>query len=375
VLIGIPKEIKPDEYRVGLSPAGARALVELGHEVLVESEAGAGARLSDELYRTQGARIAPDAAAVFAEAELIVKVKEPQAQEVAMLCPGQLLFTYLHLASNATLTETLIASGATSIAYETITDADDHFPLLAPMSAIAGKVAVQAGAFMLGRPQGGRGTLLGGVPGVAAERVMIIGGGVVGENAARVAIGLGADVYLYDRSLPRLSELAGILGDGCSTCFASKLEIESRLGEVDLVIGAVLVPGARAPHVVTRAQLALMKPGAVLVDVSIDQGGCFETSRATTHSAPTYTVEGISHYCVANMPGAVPVTATAALTNATLPYVIRLAEQGAAALEQEPGFLAGLSTANGRLTSAVVAEEHGLPFVSPQEAMRQPSIR
>jgi alanine dehydrogenase len=359
--IGVPTEIKADEYRVALTPAGARELTAAGHEVLVQAGAGEGSAIADSDYLAQGARILPDAEAVFAAAETIVKVKEPQPPEVALLEERHTLFTYLHLAPEPELTRGLIESGATCIAYETITDAAGRLPLLAPMSEVAGKLAAQAGAFMLERPLGGRGLLLGGVAGVAAGRVVVIGGGVVGENAARVALGLGADVFVYDRSLDRLRELDTAFDGRVSTCHASSLAIEERLPEADLVIGAVLIKGAKAPRVVSREQLGLMKKRAVLVDVSIDQGGCFETSRPTTHSDPTYEVDGITHYCVANMPGAVPVTSTRALTNATLPYLQRLADQGVeAALGADPGFAAGLNVAGGAVTNEAVAAELGL---------------
>jgi alanine dehydrogenase len=365
--IGVPTEIKKDEYRVALTPAGVRELTARGHSVLVQAGAGLGSAIADADYVAQGAEIAPDAAATFAGADMIVKVKEPQAAEVALLEPRHLLFTYLHLAPDAELTTGLVDSGATCIAYETVTDARGRLPLLAPMSEVAGKIATQAGAFMLERPLGGRGLLLGGVPGVAAGRVMVIGGGVVGYNAAQVAIGLGADVFVYDRSIDRLRELDVAFGGRASTCFASTLEIEQRLPEMDLVIGAVLVHGAKAPHVVTRAQLSLMKPNAVLVDVSIDQGGCFETSKATTHSDPTYEVDGIVHYCVANMPGAVPITSTYALTNATLPYVLDLAANGIGALEHDLGLAAGLNVAAGEVTNEAVARDQGREWTAPSE--------
>ncbi len=368
--IGVPTEIKTDEYRVSLTPSGVRELVDRGHEVLVQHGAGEGSAITDADYVAQGARIVPDAETVFAEAEMVVKVKEPQPGEVAMLRPGQVLFTYLHLAPDPALTQGLVRSGATCIAYETVEDRNGRLPLLAPMSEIAGKISTQAGAFMLEKPLGGRGVLLGGVPGVASGKVMVIGGGVVGQNAADVAIGMGAEVYVYDRSIDRLRDLGVLLNGRCSTCFASTLEIEQRLPEMDLVIGAVLVHGAKAPHVVTRAQLSTMKPGAVLVDVSIDQGGCFETSRATTHSDPTYEVDGITHYCVANMPGAVPVTSTAALTNATMPYVVKLADLGVReALASDPGFARGLNVAGGQVTYAPVALDQGLEHVSVDEAL------
>jgi alanine dehydrogenase len=370
VKTGVPTEIKTDEYRVAMTPSGVRELTQHGHEVVVQAGAGEGSAISDEEYVAQGATILPDADSVFAEADLIVKVKEPQPEEVARLRPGQVLFTYLHLAPDPELTVGLMDSGATCIAYETVEDPMGRLPLLAPMSEIAGKIATQAGAFMLEKPLGGRGLLLGGVPGVAAGKVMVIGGGVVGANAARIGLGMGAEVYIYDRSIDRLRDLEHQMNWEASTCFASTLEIEQRLPEVDLVIGAVLVKGAQAPRVVTREQLALMKPGAVLVDVSIDQGGCFETSRPTTHSDPTYEVDGITHYCVANMPGAVPITSTWALTNATMPYVLKLADRGVAgALSADPGFMKGLNVAAGRLTYEPVAEDQGVSHITPEEAL------
>jgi alanine dehydrogenase len=368
--VGVPTEIKTDEYRVALTPAGVRELTDRGHEVLVQRGAGEGSGLDDERYVDQGAVVVPDAAAVFAGADLVVKVKEPLAQEVALLEPRHTLFTYLHLAPDPVLTQGLIASGATCIAYETVEDARGRLPLLAPMSEVAGKIATQAGAFILEKPLGGRGILLGGVPGVASAKVMIIGGGVVGMQAAFIAIGMEADVTVLDRSLDRLRELDIAFGGRADTVFATTLSIEEHLPQADLVIGAVLVAGSRAPHVVTRAQLGLMKRHAVLVDVSIDQGGCFETSRPTTHTDPTYEVDGVTHYCVANMPGAVPVTSTYALTNATMPYVLRLAEEGVeAALLGDPGFLLGLATHRGRLTSAPVARDQGVELVAPAEAL------
>jgi len=368
--VGIPTEIKTDEYRVAITPAGVRELVDRGHEVLIQHGAGEGSAIGDGEYAEQGASIVPDAAAVFAGSDMIVKVKEPQPEEVAMLEPRHTLFTYLHLAPDAELTQGLVASGATCIAYETVTDTSGRLPLLAPMSEVAGKIATQAGAFMLEKPLGGRGLLLGGVPGVAAGKVMVIGGGVVGLTAAEIAIGMGAETYVYDRSIDRLRELDFLLNNRCSTVFSTTLSIEKMLPEVDLVIGAVLVHGAKAPHVITRAQLGLMKKNAVLVDVSIDQGGCFETSRPTTHTNPTYEVDGVTHYCVANMPGAVPISSTFALTNATMPYVLKLAEQGVhAALESDPGFLAGLNVAAGAVTYAPVAADQGLTPVDPLDAL------
>src|SRR3954471_1141218 len=315
--VGVPAEIKADEYRVALTPAGVRELVDHGHDVLIQDGAGEGSAIPNAEYERQGAGIVPDADAVFAESDMVVKVKEPQPEEVARLEPRHLLFTYLHLAPDAELTRGLVESGATCVAYETVEDARGRLPLLAPMSEVAGKIATQAGAFMLEKPLGGRGILLGGVPGVAAGKVMVIGGGVVGMNAAFIAVGMEAEVYVYDRNIDRLRELDLYFAGRASTCYASTLEIEQRLPDMDLVIGAVLVHGAKAPYVIRRDQLSLMKRNAVLVDVSIDQGGCFETSHPTTHSDPTYEVDGITHYCVANMPGAVPITSTRALTNAT----------------------------------------------------------
>jgi alanine dehydrogenase len=363
VIVGVPTEIKTDEYRVALTPAGVRELAEHGHEVVVEAGAGEGSAILDEDYRSQGARILPDAEAVFAEAEMIVKVKEPQPEEVGRLEARHLLFTYLHLAPDPELTRGLAESGATCVAYETVEDPRGRLPLLAPMSEVAGKIATQAGAFMLEKPLGGRGILLGGVPGVAAANVMIIGGGVVGMNAAFIALGMEASVYVYDRNIDRLRELDIAFQGRADTCYASTLDIEKRLPEADLVIGAVLVHGAKAPYVVRRDQLKLMKRNAVLVDVSIDQGGCFETSRPTTHSDPTYEVDGVTHYCVANMPGAVPITSTYALTNATLPYVLHLADAGAArAAEENPGLAKGFNVVAGKVTYQPVAEATDQPY-------------
>ncbi len=368
--VGVPTEIKTDEYRVALTPSGVRELVEHGHEVVIQAGAGVGSAILDEEYTAQGASILPDATAVFAEADMIVKVKEPQPVEVAKLEPRHTLFTYLHLAPDPELTRGLMESGATCVAYETVTDPKGRLPLLAPMSEVAGKIATQAGAFMLEKPLGGRGILLGGVPGVPAAKVMVIGGGVVGMNAAFIAIGMEAEVYVYDRNLDRLRELDIYFAGRASTCYASTLDIEQRLPEVDLVIGAVLVHGAKAPYVIRREQLSLMKPGAVLVDVSIDQGGCFETSRATTHSDPTYEVDGITHYCVANMPGAVPVTSTYALTNATLPYVVDLADMGvAAAARHNPGLAAGVNVVAGQVTYLPVAEATGTEYTPLLDAL------
>ncbi len=368
--IGIPSEVKVDEYRVAITPSGVRELVGHGHSVVIEKGSGEGSAISDAQYTEQGAKMLPDAAAVFADSEMIIKVKEPQPDEVARLRRGQILFTYLHLAPHPKLTAGLVESGATCIAYETVEDSAGRLPLLAPMSEIAGKIATQAGAFMLEKPLGGRGMLLGGVPGVAAGKVMVIGGGVVGQNAADVAVGMGAEVYIYDRNIDRLRELEPLMKGLVSTCFASTLEIEQRLPDMDLVVGAVLVKGGKAPHVITRQQLSLMKPGSVLVDVAIDQGGCFETSKATTHSDPTYVIDGVTHYCVANMPGAVPITSTWALTNATMPFVLKLADLGVyGALSADPGFMKGLNVAAGRVTYEPVAEDQGLSHISPEEAL------
>jgi alanine dehydrogenase len=356
-----------------MTPAGVRELSEHGHEVLVQAGAGAASGFADEHYATQGASIVPDAAAVFAGAEMIVKVKEPLDPEVALLRPGQILFTFLHLAPAPELTQALCASGATCIAYETVEDREGRLPLLAPMSEIAGRLATQAGAFMLEKPLGGRGVLLGGVPGVAAANVMVIGGGSVGRNAAGIAIGMGADVFVFDISLDRLRELETAFGGRCSTVHSSTLAIEELLPRTDLVIGAVLVVGDRAPYVIRRGQLGLMRPGTVLVDVAIDQGGCFETSRPTTHQEPTFVVDGITHYCVTNMPGAVPITATHALSNATLPYVLTLAERGViGAIEADPGLRSGVNVAGGLPTHAAVARSVGADCVDVEAALAAP---
>ena len=368
--VGVPTEIKTDEYRVSLTPAGVRELVDRDHEVIVESGAGAGSTIPDDEYTAQGARIAPDAQSVFDEAEMILGVKEPQPGEVGMLRPDHLLFTYLHLAPDPELTKGLVESGATCVAYETVVDAKGRLPLLAPMSEVAGKIATQAGAFFLERPLGGRGVLLGGVPGVAAATVMVIGGGVVGQNAAFIAIGMEADVFVYDRNIDRLRELDVGFGGRASTVYSSTLAIEDMLPHADLVIGAVLVHGARAPYVIKRDQLKLMKERAVLVDVSIDQGGCFETSKPTTHSDPVYEVDGVTHYCVANMPGAVPVTSTFALTNATLPYVLALADQGVeGAIAAMPGLAPGVNVAGGKVTHEAVAEGTGMEYTPVEDVL------
>jgi alanine dehydrogenase len=368
--IGVPLEIKPDEYRVAITPAGVREMVEHGHDILIESGAGLGSAISDADFEAQGARIVADAAAIFGEAEMVLHVKELQPPEIEMLRPGQLLFTYLHLAPDPEQTRGLRDSGATCIAYETVEDSHGRLPLLAPMSEIAGKIATQAGAFMLEKPLGGRGILLGGVPGVAAANVMVIGGGVVGMNAAFIAIGMEADVFVFDKSIDRLRELEVSFGGRCSTVYSTTLAVEEMLPRADLVIGAVLVHGARAPYVVRREQLALMKPGAVMVDVAIDQGGCFETSRPTTHHDPTFEVDGIIHYCVANMPGAVPITSTHALTNATLPYATALADHGVGeAIRRDPGLRLGVNVAGGEVTHEAVAEGVGEAYVPVEQAL------
>jgi alanine dehydrogenase len=368
--VGVPSETKPEEYRVAITPAGVREMAEHGHEVMIEAGAGEGSAIADSDFESQGARIVPDAAAVFGEAEIVLKVKEPQPPEIAMLRQGQLLFTYLHLAPDPDQTQGLRESGATCIAYETVEDARGRLPLLAPMSEIAGKLATQAGAFMLEQPLGGRGILLGGVPGVAAANVMVIGGGVVGMNAAFIAIGMEADVFVFDKSIERLRELEWVFGGRCSTIYSTTLAVEEMLPAADMVIGAVLVHGARAPSVVRREQLSLMKPGAVLVDVAIDQGGSFETSRPTTHSDPTFEVDGIIHYCVSNMPGAVPVSSTSALTNATLPYAIALADHGLeGAIRRDPGLRLGVNVAAGEVTHPAVAEGVGTSWVPVEEAL------
>jgi alanine dehydrogenase len=368
--VGVPTEVKADEYRVALTPAGARELAEHRHEVLVQSGAGEGSAIADADFEAQGARIVPDAAAVFAEAGLVLKVKEPQPDEVDLLRPGQVLFTYLHLAPTPDLTRALCESGATCVAYETVEDTAGRLPLLAPMSEVAGKIATQAGAFMLEKPLGGRGVLLGGVPGVAAANVMVIGGGVVGFNAASIAIGMEADVFVFDRDIDRLRELDVAFAGRASTVYASTLAIEQMLPQVDLVIGAVLVHGARAPYVIKLEQLALMKERAVLVDVSIDQGGCFESSRPTTHSDPTFVVDGITHYCVTNMPGAVPITSTYALTNATLPYVLALADLGLErAIALNRGLRPGVNVAGGHVTHPAVALGTDMDFTPLDAAL------
>ncbi len=365
--IGVPKEIKTHEHRVGLTPAGVRELAIHGHQVTVERNAASGIGIADDAFRAAGAAVADSAAEVFATADLIVKVKEPQAVEIAMLRQGQVLFTYLHLAADKAQTEGLMHTGATCIAYETVTDRSGALPLLAPMSEVAGRMAVQVGAHCLEKEQGGVGVLLGGVPGVAPAKVVVLGGGVSGTNAARMAVGLEASVTIIDKSLPRLKELDLQFGPRATTLFATLEAIEHQVLAADLVIGAVLVPGAAAPKLVSRELVRQMRPGSVLVDIAIDQGGCFATSRPTTHSAPTYVDEGVVHYCVTNMPGAVARTSTFALTNATLPFVIALAEKGwRKALADDPHLLHGLNVHAGKVTYEAVARDLNLPYAPAQ---------
>jgi alanine dehydrogenase len=358
--IGVPKEIKVHEYRVGLVPAGVRELVGAGHEVLVETGAGIGIGVDDAQYKASGASIAATAADVFGRSDMVVKVKEPQPVECAMLRPGQVLFTYLHLAADPEQAKALMKSGATAIAYETVTAPNGSLPLLTPMSEVAGRMSIQVGAASLQKANGGFGILLGGVPGVQPAKVVILGGGVAGKHAAEMAVGMRADVTIVDRSLDRLRELSATFGASLLTAYSTTETIERLVQEADLVVGAVLVAGATAPKLVTRAMLKTMKRGAVLVDISIDQGGCFETSRPTTHADPTFVVDGVIHYCVANMPGAVPRTSTFALTNATLPYVRALADLGwQAALKRDVGLAAGLNVHGGQITHEIVARDLG----------------
>ncbi|MET0496850.1 MAG: alanine dehydrogenase [Steroidobacteraceae bacterium] len=361
--VGVPKEIKNHEYRVGLVPAGVRELVNAGHEVLIQSTAGAGIGLADSAYQAAGATIVATAAEVFAAADLVVKVKEPQLAECRMLRKGQVLFTYLHLAADLDQAKALMASGATCIAYETVTAADGSLPLLTPMSEVAGRMSVQVGAASLQKANGGLGVLLGGIPGVAPANVVILGGGVSGTSAAEIAVGMRADVTIVDRSLKRLRALDSIFGGSLKTVASTAEAIEALVIQADLVIGAVLVVGAAAPKLVTRDMVRKMKPGSVMVDISIDQGGCFETSRPTTHTEPTFTVDGVVHYCVTNMPGAVPRTSTFGLTNATLPYVRALADHGAAkALALDPGLAHGLNVHEGAITHEAVARDLDLTY-------------
>jgi alanine dehydrogenase len=375
MLIGVPKEIKVHEYRVGLTPDAVRELSHHGHQVLVQAGAGAGIGASDADYQAAGATIAADAASVFAQADMIVKVKEPQAIECHMLREGQLLFTYLHLAPDPEQARLLMASGCTAIAYETVTDAHGGLPLLAPMSEVAGRMAVQVGAVALQKASGGRGVLLGGVPGVPAGDVVVIGGGTVGTHAARMAVGLGARVTILDKSLPRLRQLDELFDGRVTTQYSTLHALDAAVTQADLVVGAVLVPGAAAPKLVKRAQLARMRPGSVVVDVAIDQGGCFETSHATTHDDPTYVVDGVVHYCVANMPGAVARTSTYALNNATLPFTLALANKGwRQACAEDPHLRAGLNVHAGHITYAAVAQALNLPHTPVGEVLGSKAV-
>ena len=368
--VGVPKEVKEHEYRVGLTPAGVHELVGHGHEILVERGAAAGIGLFDDAYVAAGAQVVASAEEVFAAAELIVKVKEPQPAEIARLREGQVLFTYLHLAADRAQADGLLRSGATCIAYETVTDPRGALPLLAPMSEVAGRMAVQVGAHCLEKEQGGKGILLGGVPGVPPARVVVLGGGVSGTNAARMAVGLEASVIIIDKSLPRLKELDLQFGPRATTLFATAVSIEQEVAKADLVIGAVLVPGSAAPKLVSRDIVRSMRPGSVLVDIAIDQGGCFETSRPTTHSAPTYIEEGVVHYCVTNMPGAVARTSTFALTNATLPFVIALADKGwRAAIAHDLHLRAGLNIHAGKVIHPAVARDLGFDHLAAESLL------
>jgi alanine dehydrogenase len=367
--VGVAREIKPQEYRVALTPAGALELVQRGHEVLVEEGAGEGSGFADASYRAVGARTAP-VDEVWESTELLLKVKEPIAVEYARLREGLTLFTYLHIAADEPLTRALVESGITAIAYETVETSDRRLPLLAPMSEVAGRLAPQMGAWSLEKAHGGRGILLGGVPGVPPAKVVVLGGGVVGLNAAIIALGMQADVWVLDKSVDRMRELEIALDGRVTLAMSNRLQIEESIADADMVIGAVLVPGALAPKLVTREMLGGMKPGAALVDVAIDQGGCFQTSRPTTHDDPVFEVDGIVHYCVANMPGAVPVTSTKALTNVTLPYVEALAGLGVeAAVAADPALAKGVNVAGGSVTYAAVAEAHGMPYVALADAL------
>lgn len=369
MLIGVPKEIKTHEYRVGLTPEAVREYVAAGHSVVVQKGAGLGIGAADSAYEAAGASIAASATDVFAKAEMIVKVKEPQPSEWSQLRSGQILFTYLHLAPDPGQTRGLLNSGCTAIAYETVTDKAGGLPLLAPMSEVAGRLAIEAAGHALQRHAGGRGILIGGVPGVPPARVVVIGGGVVGTHAMRMALGLGAEVTCLDRSLPRLRQLEESFAGRVRTRFSTAQAIEDEVLEADVVIGAVLIPGASAPRLISRNMLSRMRRGAVLVDVAIDQGGCFETSRATTHDDPTYEIDGVIHYCVANMPGAVPLTSSYALNNATLPFGLALAAAGVHAVELDPHLAAGLNIHHGMITNKAVAESLGASFVAPRDAL------
>jgi len=368
--IGVPKEIKDNEFRVGLTPGSVREYVARGHEVLVETNAGAGIGAGDDLYRAAGAKIADTASEVFEKSNMIVKVKEPQASEWVQLREDHILYTYLHLAPDPAQTHGLIESGCTAIAYETVTDDEGGLPLLAPMSEVAGRLSIQCAATALQKPNGGRGILMGGVPGVLPAKVVVIGGGVVGTHAAKMAIGLGADVTILDRSLTRMRELDDIFGNTAKTRYSTGEAIEEECLGADAVIGAVLIPGAAAPKLVRRDMLSRMKPGAVIADVAIDQGGCFETSRATTHSDPTYVVDGVVHYCVANMPGAVPLTSSHALNNATLPFGLALAGKGLEAIASDVHLRNGLNVHRGRITNQAVADALNLEMNAPDDVLK-----
>jgi alanine dehydrogenase len=369
VRIGVAREIKQDEYRVALTPAGALELAKRGHEVLVEAGAGEGSAFADDAYEAVGARIA-SVEDVWVESDLLLKVKEPIASEYERLREGLVLFTYLHIAADEPLTRALVESGIAAVAYETVETDARALPLLAPMSEIAGRLAAQAGAYFLEKPLGGRGLLLGGVPGVAPGRVVVIGGGIVGYNAAVIALGLGANVTILERSIDRMRHLDEVLSGRVSLVMSSALQIEESVADADVVIGAVLIPGARAPKLITRETLRRMKSGAVFCDVAIDQGGCAETSHPTTHSEPVYEVEGVTHYCVANMPGAVPITSTKALTNATLPYVEAIAEHGLAeAVARDAALARGVNVLDGKVTYEAVAEAHGLDYTPLEDVL------
>ena len=363
--VGVPKEIKPNEHRIGLTPTAVREYAARGHEVLIEKGAGLGAGFADDAYEACGAKIVPDAAAVFDQAQMIVKVKEPQKTEWPRLKPDQILFTYLHLAPDPDQTKGLLDSGCAAIAYETVTDSKGGLPLLAPMSEVAGRIAVFSAAETLLKHNGGMGLLLCGVPGVSPARVVVLGGGVVGMNSARMALGLNAEVVVMERSIPRMREIDEATSGRVITRFSSINAIEEEILKADVVIGAVLVPGASAPKLIKREHLSRMKPGSVLVDVAIDQGGCFETSRPTTHEDPTYEVDGVVHYCVANMPGAAPRTSSEALNNATLPFGLALAEHGLDALKKDPHLARGLNVLGGKITYPAVAEALGMDYVDP----------
>jgi alanine dehydrogenase len=367
--VGVPREIKADEYRVALTPAGARELVRQGHDVLVERGAGEGSAFTDESYRAEGARIV-SVEEVWAEVDLLLKVKEPIREEYDRLREGLVLFTYLHLAADEDLTRALLESGIAAVAYETVETDDRALPLLAPMSEIAGRLAAQAGAYFLEKPVGGRGLLLGGVPGVAPGQVVVIGGGMVGYNAALIALGLGASVTILERSIDRMRHLEEVLGTRVTLLMSSSLQTEESVAVADVVIGAVLIPGALAPKLVTREMVGAMKAGSVVCDVAIDQGGCFETARPTTHSEPVYVVDGVTHYCVTNMPGAVPITATKALTNATLPYVEAIASNGLReAVARDPALARGVNVLDGKVTYEAVADAHGLDFAPLEDVL------